>query len=115
MKKSFYSTFGTSQDGAELAATLARLLDVELVLHESSYLGEYFKYSGLFADKLTIENNHDPSGEPRYAQFKEHPTLIFLSNENGKNAEKLSKHAYLKTQLRQIPGIVLLDDLVHVE
>ncbi|HEX8611421.1 MAG TPA: hypothetical protein VF800_09060 [Telluria sp.] len=29
MKKSFYSTFGTSQDGAELAATLAKLLDVE--------------------------------------------------------------------------------------
>lgn len=115
MKKSFYSTFGASQEGAELAATLARLLDLEFALHESSYLGEYFKYSGLFADKLTIENNNPLSGEPRYAQFKDHPTLIFLSNENGKNAEKSSKHTYLKTQLGKIPGIVLLDDLVHEE
>ena len=43
MKKSFYSTFGAAQDGAELAATLARLLDLEFVLHESSYLDGIFK------------------------------------------------------------------------
>lgn len=115
MKKSFYATFGSSEDAASLAATLARRLDLEFSLRESAYLGAYFKYSGLFADKITIESNHPASGEPRYARFADHATLIFLSNESGKNADKLSKHTHLKTQLGKMPGTVLLEESVHEE
>jgi len=51
MKKNYYYLYGTqNEDLPGLAKLLSDKLDLEFDRHESDYLGEYFKYAGIYAD-----------------------------------------------------------------
>jgi hypothetical protein len=109
MRKSYFLLFGSSLSLEALAALVNKRLDVEFEHHDSSYVGEYLKYSGLYADKLTIEKNRSGVvGDFKEEKFKNFPTLIYVSITSGKNREKLSKVKYIKTCLCEISGIKLI-------
>lgn len=109
MRKNYFLLFGTCVPPATLVDILVKRLDVEFQHHESSYLGDYYKYSGLYADKLTIEKNKpDVLGDFKEEKFREFPTLVFLSITSGKNRDKLSKVKFIKDCLSKISGVQLL-------
>jgi hypothetical protein len=116
MKKNFYNLFGSRRSIEDVAALIHQRLDLDFVRHESSYVGEYFKYAGLYSDKITIERNrNDVMNEWKTVQFKDYPTLIYVSNTVGKNADKLSKTKYVREQFCRIPDITLLSEKVIEE
>ncbi|WP_143310270.1 hypothetical protein [Chitinophaga vietnamensis] len=114
MKKSYYHTFGSNIENIQ---TLARLLldklDLKFEMHESDYIGVYLKYSGLYADKITIEKNFNAiENNWKEQDFKQYKTLIYVNNTNGKNADKLGKSKYLKEALVKIADIIFLKEKV---
>ncbi len=116
MKKSYYYLFGTSIDDIRsLSDILYRKFDLEFKIHESDYIGEYMKYSGLYADKISIEKNFNKIDNSwKEKEFKVYPTLIYVSNFLGKNAEKLAKGQYLKKSFEKIEDIKLLkEDIIE--
>jgi hypothetical protein len=116
MKKSYYCIFGTNHSIAELVGILVKNFDMEFVEHESSYFGNYLLYSGLFADKLTIrDNSESTASEDSKNRFGDYAVIINLSNNNGKNSDKLSRTNYLKKQFSQISNVVLLEETIFEE
>ena len=116
MKKNFYCVFGTNYTTVEIIEILRENFDMEFSPHESSYFGQYLLYSGLFADRITIrENRIDHLGEWAEERFKDYPTIIKLSNTNGKNSDKISKTNYIKKQFSKIANIALLEERVFEE
>jgi hypothetical protein len=108
MRKSFFCLFGTKIPESELVELLFQKLDMKFIPHSSEYVGLYMKYSGLYAEKITIEQNKIIYNDWKENEFRDYPTLIYLSNIQGKNSDKLSKTEYIKQQFFEIPGIVLL-------
>jgi hypothetical protein len=118
MKKNYYYLFGSiTKDIEDINKLLYDKLDLEFQPHESSYVGEYLKYSGMYADKITIERNFNKlENDWKEKNFQQYPTLIYVSNINGKNADKLSKSMYLKNALTKLEDISLLrEDLIEVD
>ncbi|WP_091153216.1 hypothetical protein [Mucilaginibacter pineti] len=110
MKKNYFLLFGSFLDSRQMAADLLyQKMDLNFVPHESSYLGEYLKYSGLFADHMTISDNFNKAendwSEP---EFKNYPVLIFVSHDHGRNEDKKSRHTYIKKALPALGSFVLL-------
>ena len=110
MKKNYYYLYGTqNEDLPGLAKLLFDKLDLEFDRHESDYLGEYFKYAGIYADKITLERNFNSIEDSwKEEAFKEYPTLLYVSNITGKNTDKLSKSKYLEEAFPQVAGMKLL-------
>lgn len=116
MKKSYYLTFGSLYSINELASLLNSKLDIEFTPRESSYIGYYLSYTGLYADKLTLEENFCQStNEWREEQYKQYPVLIYLSNIQGRNSDKKSKSEYIKRCFLNIPDIALLKEQIVTE
>ena len=113
MRKSYFLLFGSSLSPEAIAAMINKRLDLEFEQHDSSYLGAYFKYFGLYADKLTIEENRPNClGDFKEEKFSKFPTLIYLSITSGKNRDKLSKSIFMKARLCEIGDIKLLRESV---
>ena len=115
MRKSYHCVFGSTRSIDELESEIGKRLDIKFEPHDSSYLGQYVNYSGLFSDRLTIERNQKNAEDWRYEEFKNYPTLILFNNTEGKNADKLSKTKYLKSVLLKIPNVTLLKETVLEE
>jgi hypothetical protein len=117
MKKSYYYLFGSMREDIEdVKQLLYKKLDLDFEPHESSYVGEYLKYSGVHADKITIERNFNKmENDFKEKEFQQYPTLIYVSNINGKNADKLSKSTYIKGALTKMEDISLLKEQVIEE
>ena len=115
MRKSYYLVFGSKRPVEELEKAIGKALDIEFVPHASDYLGQYVKYSGLYADRLSIEQNQIGAEEWKRGQFKDYPTLIFVQNTSGRNADKLSKNNHLKAGLPRMPDVTLLEEIVREE
>lgn len=116
MKKSYYYLFGTLIDDIKsVSDILYQKLDLEFKVHESDYIGEYMKYSGLYADKISIEKNFNKIDNSwKEKEFKLYPTLIYVGNYLGKNADKLTKVQYLKKCFEKIGDIKLLkEDIIE--
>ena len=117
MRKNYYCLFGTAAIPLpDLAKILYDKLDLVFVLHESDYLGVYFKYSGMYADKITLQTNFNTiENDWKEKEFQQYPVLIYVANIQGRNTEKLSKSRYLKNALPQIAGIKLLKEEIIEE
>ncbi|WP_338846790.1 hypothetical protein V8J88_23900 [Massilia sp. W12] len=116
MKKSYHCKYGANITTDEVIKIFQKLFDMEFELHESSYVGMYFKYTGLFADKVTI--NPKESASPDCLDdkdYEKYSCLIFIDNNSGKNADKLSKTKYLKFHLAKISDIVFLHEKIIEE
>ena len=111
IRKSYYYTFGSTQTQEELADAIGKLLDISFEPRISDYKGPYLLYRGSF--ELSIENNHTKwLGDWKAEDFKQYPTLIFLSVTEGKNVDKLAKSNYLKEQLSKIDGLILIKESI---
>ena len=111
IRKSYYYTFGSTQTQEELADAVGKLLDISFEPRISDYVGPYLLYRGAF--QLSIENNHTEwLGDWKAEDFKQYPTLIFLSVTEGKNVDKLAKSNYLKEQLSKIDGLILIKESI---
>lgn len=111
MKKSFFLRFGSPLDVKKVCSHLQDRLDLTFVQHNSSYFGEYSKYSGLYADSLIVGPNFVVcSGDWREPNQKQFITIVEVSITSGKNSDKLSKCKYLKNSLKQIAGLTLIEE-----
>lgn len=109
MKKSYFLLYGSSLLAKTLMASMEKRFSIEFELHDSSYVGEYYKYSGLYADKMTIElNKAGPNEFYKEEAYMEFPTLIYISITSGRNRDKKSKLRYLKRCLDEIDNVWLL-------
>jgi len=98
LNKSYHLKYGSLLDKHEVKKMLEVRWDICSTEHDSSYFGVYYKYSGLYADNLTITDNHisTPFQEWLYENNKDFITLISISISKGRNKDKLSKYKYLK-------------------
>ena len=88
---------------------LAERLDFEFESRESGYVGDYFIYSGLYADELTIEENRAGAlGDVKEPEFRQFPTLIRAYFISGRNADKRSKMRHMRCVLKRLGSIELL-------
>lgn len=112
MRKNYYALFGTTTTPLpDLAKILYDKLDLVFVLHESDYFGVYYKYSGMYADKITLEANFNTiENDWKEKDFRQYPVLIYVAHIQGRNTEKLSKSRYLKNVFPQMAGIKLLKE-----
>ncbi len=110
MKRSYFLQWGSMLDPMELSSVLADRLGLEFERHESSYVGEYLKYSGMLADRLTVGPNQIPSGDflaPRHGHFR---TVVDMAVHVGRNQDRAARYRYLKQCCAQIDALVPIRD-----
>jgi hypothetical protein len=89
--------------------------DIDFIGHDSSYIGEYLKYSGVYADVIRILPNVMPNSEYVYGENKDIETIVEIFFTNGKNAEKLSKYKYMKGSVGRMNGMLIIKDEIVEE
>jgi hypothetical protein len=78
---------------------------------ESSYIGEYYLYKGLYADKIVLEYNYNKIEKKiKEDMFKELPIIISITIANGKNIDKKSRCKYLKKLLNADEYFVFISE-----
>lgn len=113
MVKCYYLVYGAAGIGVDdLDVKLGALLSVTFTRRESSYIGEYSLYEGPKADRLSIEPNLYPFGDWSEPEFQQYPTLVYLSNTEGKNVDKAARTEAEKVMLAQQAELTLLKETV---
>ena len=107
MNEDFSLEYGVrSGDLNLIKQKVSRIFDIDFVERHSDYIGRYYKYEGLFADRLTIIEGKYLSADVR--QYN-HEVIIRVSISSGKKKDKLSKYKYLKEGFRKkMPEIELV-------
>lgn len=108
-------SFASSKPLDEVCKNFRDRFDIEFIKHESSYVGEYFKYSGMYADVIKVLHNVRPTGEHVHEANNNIKTIIEASFISGKNADKLSKYKYIKESVRRMNGTLIIKDQVIEE
>ena len=114
MRKNFFLTYGSLHDKYSLKDILEQMFDFDFKKHDSLYWGEYFKYSGLYADQIKIFSNQicSPYEDLISAENKHLCTIIKISITEGKNKDKLSKYKFIKKLIPHHLAELLKDELV---
>lgn len=110
MKKSFYLSFASPNSLDEVRKYFYDKFDIEFNEHESSYVGEYLKYSGMYADVIKLLPNVMPTGDHLDRENGNIETIIEMSFVSGKNADKLSKYKYMKESIKRMNGTLIIKD-----
>lgn len=109
MKKNCYILFGSkTKEPKDLVQFFYEKLDLDFKERDSLYLGTYYKYEGIYADRITIELNLIDEDYKEYTH-KEYKTLIYISYVKGKNADRLSRSKHLKNVI-----VNFLDDVDYL-
>ncbi|GAL87794.1 hypothetical protein D781_4026 [Sporocytophaga myxococcoides] len=112
MIKEYFLLFASKKTSVdELAFSIYKKLDLEFTQKESLYVGIYNCYSGLYADKLTVEYNY-VNNEWKFDKYQDYSIIIKLANFTGKNKDKESKTKHLKERLIKIEDIILLEESI---
>lgn len=106
MKKHFFLTFKSTLSMLELLDILQNKLQIDFVLHESMYLGEYYAYKGLLCESFKIFDNKMPDHELHLDEAGI-MTILKLSFIEGKNKDKEIKCLRIKNQLESIMALNL--------
>lgn len=114
MNKNFYYLFGSKSDDIDsLSNKISDKMDLLFESKESDFIGFYMVYSGIYADRLTIEKNYNIyTGSWKEENFKEYPILLYFSNYKGRNKDKESKSKFLRHHLMQIEGLICLKEKI---
>ena len=98
-----YDMYGIIDGSLEAAKTaIEQALNVHLVLHESSYIGEYYESGGVSEENLVLRKNNDPfDNEPAELNFAEFPILFYVNDTN-------QSELYQQKLLSEIETIKLL-------
>ncbi|GKW08888.1 hypothetical protein [Pectobacterium carotovorum] len=104
MRKFYYLTYGSFESKESVKQLLDSIWDISCDEHDSDYLGIYYFYSGIFADKLTIKDNIQHEKNDNF------PTLIEISFINGKNTDKLSRYKFIKNVFSELKIASLIND-----
>ena len=85
-----FDTYGFARADIEAArSAFEKALAVRTTPHESSYLGDYFRFDEGGKETFSLQDNFDElSREARYDQFKEYPVLLFVETERAAEIEK---------------------------
>lgn len=112
MKKYFFLSFASSKPLNDVCKDFYDRFDIEFIKHESSYVGEYLKYSGMYADVIKILPNIMPNGEHVYGKNEDIKTIVEISFISGKNNEKSSRYKYMKESVKRMNGALIIKDEV---
>jgi hypothetical protein len=64
---------------AEVRDAVERALNLPMALHDSSYVGEYYRYGNVGEESIEIcENSVDEEGEWPENSFQDFPTLLYV-------------------------------------
>ena len=106
MNEDFNLEYGVKSGDLNLIRQeVSKIFDIDFVERHSDYLGRYYKYEGLFADRLTIIEGKYLSTDTREHN---HEIIIRVNISSGKKKDKISKYKYLKEGFRKMPEIELL-------
>lgn len=91
-------------DIEDVKESLINDLDITFEQRVSDYLGMYYKYTGLFADRISVFKNTEELLEfdDKYA------VIIDISITQGREKDKKSKYSYLKKAFGKKSNIYLL-------
>jgi hypothetical protein len=113
MRKNYYLVYASPKAISEIVALLSRQLSIEFEPHESSYVGDYFKYSGYYADRLSVEPVQDTDREKLGRDKLEGArSLVFVQHTTGKNADRKAKSSHLRRCLDKITDLSLIRESV---
>jgi hypothetical protein len=116
MKKSAYLVFGCRVPVADAELVVAQALGIALEPHHSAYVGDYLLYRGPVADRLAIEPAQAASAWVRDAVEQERfPAVISVQQTEGRNVDKLARHADAKRCLGSLSQLQLLRDSIVEE
>ena len=112
MSKKYFLTAGSKTRTIEsYVQELSEKLDFDFEQHESSFVGNYFLYQGLYADRFTIQPNQ--VGETyNFEWAKEYPTIIQASITEGRETDKKSTFLHLKKILSRLESTDILKETI---
>ncbi len=75
------------ENDIEIACTVVeKCLNMQAEAHESSYIGEYYKF-GDFKENFTLQNNYDEfEQEWMEEEFQEYPILLYANKPSNAHA-----------------------------
>ena len=112
MKKSYFLTFSSKLSIVQCVKLLHARLDMDFSLHESEYFGEYWKYSGMLAESVTVGSNILPTGDLRVAGVEDSTTILEVAINEGKNIDRLARMKYLKDSFNRLGEFEVLKERV---
>ena len=94
MRKDYYLSYAIVDSiRNEIIDYLSTKYDFDFIKRDSSFLGVYYLYEGVFADKITIKVDRTLSENNRITNDK---LRLDITIDSGKNRDKESKYKYLK-------------------
>ncbi|MFT3776703.1 MAG: hypothetical protein QM772_00255 [Ottowia sp.] len=101
-----YDIYGSNLDLKQIKIKIEDCLNIDFILKDSSYFGEYFQWRSSDDEGIEIKKNIDlTDGEPLKPQFSNYSALVFIDrtkrsdqiykllNDNG--FERLSHNTYM--------------------
>lgn len=111
MKRSYFLYFGSTRLKDEIRALLKKYWDIVCVTQDNYYCGEYFLYSGFYADRLTIKDNKIAGTEDWLDEaYRDYATLIEVSFTHGSNADKLNRCEFIREAFSQLNIAAVIGD-----
>jgi len=94
MRKDYYLSYAIVDSiQNEIIDYLRAKYDFDFIERDSSFLGVYYLYEGIFADKMTIKVDPTLSEDNSATSEK---LRLNITIDSGKNRDKESKYKYLK-------------------
>lgn len=82
-------------------------LDLDFEKHESSYLGIYYTYSGLYADSIRIKHNRKD-----FDEYPDSKTIIDISFNTGKEKDKRSAFNHMLKILNRLNDTFVVEQKI---
>lgn len=110
MANSFFLTYVSSLQIFDVKEVLSDKWDLELIEHDSSFFGVYFRYRGLYADNLTIKNNRLDENSWLMEDYVKYKTIIEVSFTEGRKKDKISKSKYMKIIMNSFDSTLIKEE-----
>jgi hypothetical protein len=111
MKNLCFLKYGSEKSVAQVSQDVCKNINIELTKRESSYVGEYLKYSGPVADSITVGPNYVSASKYwRARDYKNFLTILDVEITSNDCAKNLEKYQYIKQKFSGIPSVQLIED-----
>lgn len=111
MKRSYFLYFGSNHNKDDIRGLLKKYWDIVCIAHDNYYCGEYYLYSGFYADRLTIKDNKIADTDDWLDEtYSEYATLIEVSFTHGSNTDRLNRCEFIKEAFSQLNIAVAIGD-----
>jgi hypothetical protein len=116
MKRNHSLLFSADTPMGDLRRAIESAFAIEFEERASDYVGDYLKYVGPVADRISIEPvTHVGPQIERLLAGTRAQVVVVVQLDSGKNADKKAKCEDIKLRLLALPGVSLMKETIREE